>query len=408
MNVLIATDHIFMRHSAVVYDTYAFDYGFFRDYLATFPRATVLCRMNHADRKSLPHGASRSDGEGLKFAGIRPCRRATWFVAARLLAARRLQRVMADVNAVVVRVPSELGWLAARAAVRHGKPYMVELVSDPEAAFLNSGDSPGYRLLAGLWAGRTRRLVRHAAVVSYVNGTVLPSKYPASPGTPWDVVSSIRLSQADLSGPRTFTDFRRPIRLVHVGTLTPRKRIQDLLEACRLLRQQGTRAELHIVGDGPERSRLTDMAERLGLEGAVHFHGHLAGRSALHAVLDYADLFLLASASEGLPRAVIEAMGRGLPVVAANSPGIEELVDDDELFAVGDTRMLVARVEQLARMPNRLTALSHSNVQKSGCFRSEVLSPKRAALYGSLAAYAACIAIPASQQARPPAHPNPI
>ena len=149
MNVLIATDHVYLRQSAHVYDTYCFDYGFFGDYLATFEKADVLCRTSRP--AALPAGAFRSDGDRLEFLDVPDRRGAAWIAASRFIASRPLRRAMADADAVVVRAPGELGWLAARAAARLGKPYMVELIGDPKPALLSARRSLGYRVAADLW-----------------------------------------------------------------------------------------------------------------------------------------------------------------------------------------------------------------------------------------------------------------
>ena len=72
--------------------------------------------------------------------------------------------------------------------------------------------------------------------------------------------------------------------------------------------------------------RLKTLAGELNLTAHVRFHGHIAGRENIERILDGADLFVMTSASEGMPRAMIEAMSRGLPAIGSAVGGITEIL----------------------------------------------------------------------------------
>lgn len=84
--------------------------------------------------------------------------------------------------------------------------------------------------------------------------------------------------------------------------------------------------ELRFIGDGGYRSTLTKMASDQGIADRVKFLGWLAAGPAVRAELDRADLFVLPSRTEGLPRALVEAMARGLPCIGSTAGGIPELL----------------------------------------------------------------------------------
>lgn len=113
--------------------------------------------------------------------------------------------------------------------------------------------------------------------------------------------------------PSRFLD--RPV-LLFVGTLIPRKRVDLLLHACKELRTS-TKPVLKIVGDGPLKKHLEEMAESLGLD--CQFLGDLRG-AALKNVFEAADLFVLPGTG-GL--AIQEAMAHGLPVIVSKADGTE-------------------------------------------------------------------------------------
>lgn len=377
--LLIATDHCFLRHGGRVLDAYCFDRAFFDDYRAVFDQVEVLARVRPVE--SLPRGASLSDGDGVTFLDVPPLGRIRWLLLAERLARPRLESAIARADAVVVRVPSRLGAAAAAAALRHGKPYMIEVIGEPASTLAATAGLVG-RPFAWWEARRLRATAQGASVASYVTGMLLPDLYPAPRAAAVDFISSIRLSRSEFRDARSFPAAPRPLRIATVAALIPHKRQQDLLAAAAIAQSHGVALELHIAGGGPRRAALERLATHLRLD--ARFHGHVADRQRLLAVLDGCDLFVSPSASEGLPRSMIEAMARGLPAAGADAVGVRELVRPQELLPVGNVRALAALLEQLAADPARLAAMSRHGVETAARYSTAVLSPKRARLYRTL------------------------
>jgi len=112
--------------------------------------------------------------------------------------------------------------------------------------------------------------------------------------------------------------------VITVTRLVPVKGISYLIRAMTYIKE-GT---LLIIGDGPERTRLELLSQELGLASRVLFAGRVDDRSKLSYHLKRAMVFVLPSLSEGTPRAVIEAMSCGLPIVATKVGGIPEIITD--------------------------------------------------------------------------------
>lgn len=106
---------------------------------------------------------------------------------------------------------------------------------------------------------------------------------------------------------------------------------------------------LTIVGDGPDRPALEAQAERLGVNGLVHFVGYQS-QEAVANILELADMLTLPSLAEGVPVVLMEAMASRLPVIASRVAGVPELVEDGVsglLAPPGDVEALVYALEGL-------------------------------------------------------------
>ena len=142
--------------------------------------------------------------------------------------------------------------------------------------------------------------------------------------------SAFSLNSASTGGTEKTWDF------VTVARLAPIKRLDLLIRAVAELRDQGEARKAVIVGDGADRSRLETLLEETRLAGSVELAGF---QSNVESWLERSRLFVMTSASEGLPLAIIEAMLCGLPVVAPAVGDIPDLIVDGRngfLFEPGD------------------------------------------------------------------------
>lgn len=132
-----------------------------------------------------------------------------------------------------------------------------------------------------------------------------------------------------------------------IGRLTEIKRHDLLIRAFARLKLRSTDARLMLVGDGPERSELGQLAAELAPPGCVHFVGY---QSTPERFLQAMDVLAMSSRSEGMPLAVLEAWAAGVPVVASRVGGIPELIADERtglLTEFGDIEGLADALERL-------------------------------------------------------------
>jgi glycosyltransferase involved in cell wall biosynthesis len=119
----------------------------------------------------------------------------------------------------------------------------------------------------------------------------------------------------------------RPAReILFLGLIGERKGVFDLLPAFAAARAANGALELTIGGNGAI-GRARSEAQRLGVADHVDLRGWV-GAQEREALLTRADIFALPSRNEGLPMSVLEAMARGLPVIATPVGGVPELIED--------------------------------------------------------------------------------
>jgi glycosyltransferase involved in cell wall biosynthesis len=254
-------------------------------------------------------------------------------------------------NGLIVFFSLPSGPIGAVAKIFFGAPYLVSL---------RGGDVPGLvpelNLLHKLAAPLRRYVLRHArALVSNSEGLrklseatdpypvrVIPNGVDAEffrPGA----------ARSKASGSNS------PLRILFVGRFQQQKNLGFLLR--QLGKLPSGSFELHLVGDGPEKSRLKRLAVRLRIADAITWHGWVS-RATLPAIYQSADCLVNPALYEGMPNAVLEAMACGLPVVASNVSGNEELVQDGKtgfIFKLKEPgTMLLALKELMANQKLRL------------------------------------------------------
>lgn len=148
------------------------------------------------------------------------------------------------------------------------------------------------------------------------------------------------------------TDFVRNdvfLRVVFVGRLVHAKGVQDFFYAVSPLLSEFPAIRIDIVGDGPYRITLENCVRKLTMVHAVVFHGALNARE-IRDILWHADVLVNPSHSEGFPRAVLEAAAVGMPILATDSGGTKEIIENGVqgiLVPCGDCMALTTALRQL-------------------------------------------------------------
>ena len=192
-----------------------------------------------------------------------------------------------------------------------------------------------------------------------------------------------------------------PPLLVSVGRLVEKKGFGDLLAACRRLKDSGRAFRCHILGEGPERGRLTALLQELDLGDRVSLEGTRTRRQIMDAYRQ-ADVFALTpfvtedGDRDGIPTVLVEAMASGVPVVTTAVAGIPDLVTDGVNGLVRqphDVEGIAASIATLlddAGMRGRLGSAGRGTVQERFDVRSS--AQELAALFGGAREAERCVA----------------
>lgn len=254
-----------------------------------------------------------------------------------------LRRIKPDLVHTHCSVPGVIGRLAARLA---GVPVVMHTVHGFHFHDGGRGLSHSLAVVVERWVGRftdvmlsqnradieqaLRYRISSRERLQYIGNGIAVDRFPVAPAR----------RRAE-----------RPVVITCVARMEPVKNHGMLIDAARLLAGRGLAFELWLVGGGSGREALEARVAALGLGAHVRFLGY---RDDIPALLARSDIGTLTSLKEGIPRAALEAMAVGLPVVATRVNGTREVVRHGEtgfLVDAGDAAALADALERLARDP---------------------------------------------------------
>lgn len=157
------------------------------------------------------------------------------------------------------------------------------------------------------------------------------------------------------------------IAIGYVGRLSEEKGLEFAIYAVKELIELGRRIKLVLIGDGPQRLKLENVAKDQNIKRTVLFAGF---QSNVNDLLPGIDIFILPSLTEGTPMALLEAMSYGIPTVASAVGGVPKVIDDRKngmLVPPGDVNKLVEALNFLIenqKYRNELSVAGKVKVQQ--------------------------------------------
>ena len=280
-----------------------------------------------------------------------------------------------------IRSGSHYTRVAYDACIKYHKPYLFEATGFAYESF--SHHSFIGRIIANKVENDYRLMAHDAVQATYVTSEALQKRYPCASGKMIGV-SNVQLSALDdsiLTKRLKKIQNRQSSDTLVLGTaafLDVKWKGQYLvIKALAELKRQGYtnfRYELLGMGTGQE---LIKLAESLGVKDEVKVIGAVP-HSKVFEWLDSLDIYIQPSFQEGLCRAIIEAMSRGLPVVCSNTGGNYELIDNDYIFDCGDYNKMSSL---LIDIQDHLSEQSKKNFEESKKYEKSMLDSRRKAFF---------------------------
>lgn len=298
-----------------------------------------------------------------------------------------LRNGICDIDFVILRLPSTTAFAALKIVKKRKIPYATEIVFDCQDAVETSEsllNKTVWRILHKMQV----KACNEALGVSCVTAHYLQQRYfPTRKGSITSHYSSIELTPDFFMSERKYPQ-KDVVTLVHVANQVQfhsRKGHNELIDVISLLNKQNKRARIVFVGEDYNDgiALLTKYAEEVGVAEDVHFTGYLSKRE-LRKQLESADIAVLPTRAEGLPRVVIEAMALGLPCITSPVSGNPELINKDFLVRYDDVEGMAKACNILIDSKEIYERESRDNFIKSKEYSSEVLNPRRTEFYKSL------------------------
>lgn len=293
---------------------------------------------NYEIEKTIDHGVATYRIKS----GISPIPKTTWIYSRRNLF-NALTRIIEDCGPFdLIHTQDAMSlWISAFAKQRQ-LPYVI---SQHWTGFLRKA-VPWYQI------NRYRRAFNSAKFV-------LPANYRAKQDYEYYNIKCETIHLPNTFDPKLFyvNDQCREDALLHASGFTPQKRFPDIIEAFKLLLRSEPSAFLHVVGDGPGRHGMQELAAQALPEDRYIFHGHLA-KSGLSTLMRKVKGFVLPSDNETFGCVLMESMACGTPVITARVGGIPGVVDEgDGLFVTpGDIQGITKAMEMLISGDLKITS----------------------------------------------------
>lgn len=361
-----------------------FNYQLWKRYLNFSSQLVVVSRLEVTDidkKKNL----KISSGKNVEFVSVPNLSNPLKRYSQTKIAKKIILKQLLDVDGVVVRLPSEIGLLTYNLALSLDVPVAIEMVGCPEESYKYHGSLAGklYSPIAGF---KYRKAIREAKFTLYVTKEYLQNKYPTN-GLKANA-SNVNIKVKKENQYAYKKEKKTEISIGIVGSLNVDYKGFDIaIAALSLLNKEDAKHTYHldVVGEG-DPSRWIKIAKTYNVENLINFKGKVKHEELL-LWLQTIDLYIQPSKTEGLPRAVIEAMNEGLPVVASKVGGIPELIDEKFLHVSSDYREMSQKISLIINNIALKREQSQRNFVKVKEYDRSNLEDKREDFYRKFATY---------------------
>lgn len=367
-SVLFCHDHMFSFYRGDYYSAGKLDYEKFKFYLKFFDSIFVVSRSKIV--KTLSSSDLLATGPGVSINPVANLSSLTGLLN-RKIVEQELEILISRVDAVIVRLPSEIGILAAQIALRLGKPLLGEVVANAKDCLLSQSGLKS-KLYAHVLDWRVKKIIAKLPSVVYVTKYYLQDCYPNIHST--IAVSDVVINK--VNKPKTYSMGSKCVIGLIGNPDVYLKGVGIAIKAIKKLEDAGYDIELHVIGG--------EGKKYIEANGFLPENVKFLGAKSSDFILEWfksIDIYVQPSLTEGLPRALIEAMSSGTPCIASNVGGIPELLSDEYLFKRGSFSSLSDKLIKLIEDQNSYCIASQSVVDAAESYITTKLESRRNKFY---------------------------
>lgn len=343
MKVLFVHEGYISKNDTELYSLH-YNNAYINRYKRIASDVTFLVREESFDKNK--KNQNKIEVEGFSFIGLRNYKSLTG-LKNYFEVRKQIETAVIETDYLVARLPGDLGNLAISYAIKHKKKYLIELVGCPWDALWHH--SLIGKFFAPMLFLRTKKNVYNAPYVVYVTKEFLQKRYPTK-GVTTNISNVSIKNNSEISIPGDVSG-KKPIILGTIGVVNIRYKGQEyVLKAMSELIKQNYQIEYHLVGGGDNKF-LKSLVKKYGLEKEVTFKGSIPHKE-IFEWLRSIDIYIQPSNTEGLPRALIEAMNESCICLGSNAGGIPELLPPSNIFRRGNVNDLIRVIKK---------AISHGN-----------------------------------------------
>lgn len=367
-----------------------YSYSFFKRYLQVFENIKLVCRVENKDNVDKKKYIELS-GPNLEVYSL-PFYHGPWNYAKNIFRIKKsLRKSFDDCDCAILRIPDEVSFSLLKLIKKKRKPICVEVVSDCWDFFRPGTFKTLLRpLLRMKWHFNQKKACKVSDCVSYVTEKYIQRRYPSN--CDGNLRFESYYTSADMydyfyKKPKVADDFFKDncVHLVNVAGINSfAKGHKIMLDVVRMLLNEGIDVKFTFVGGGSKLDFFKSYAKNINVGSNVEFVGNVNDYLKIIDILSNNDIFIFPTKTEGLPRAVLEAMASGLPCISSRVGGVPELLDENFLVDFDDTYGFYSKIILLIKNKDIAIKQSENNFNKARLYSYGLINKKRIDLYSKL------------------------
>lgn len=383
--LLLTTDDSVYSFNGKFYAESRERYDFYQRYLRVFDELRLVTRCVYEN--DLKQGRIELDSNKIEYIAIPFFSGPVQYSRLYFRVGKTLQHITDGCDAAVLRLPSTIGQRVYSRVMNAKLPYAIEIVSCAKDAY-KCATSTIHKFLWFIIHKQMSRACFKSNGVSCVTEKYLQRYYFSKKSDAFYAsYSSLALNQNFYTSPREYPLKKRFIisNVANQIEYNGCKGFNEIIMALKVLKDRGIVVIFRFAGNDYHNGveKLLSFAQEQGVSEQLEYAGYLS-RENLDIFLSEVDIFVMPTHFEGLPRIIVEASAKGLPVISSPVSGVPELVSKHFLVDYEDVETLADRIEELIKDKVLYEAASAENFNHSLQYEASILEKRRDVFYSKL------------------------